>query len=128
MPTLQVKIHNFSGFTKISTQGDHHFRRDIIASGHCMITAELVFPPDRIWFWVDQQDGDDYKANVEVKWQERNLVLFNLRNGDGVRGDKAKVASTQFKGQIDALPSPVREDFENRLKTNPIYYVDDFAL
>ncbi len=128
MPTVQVKIHSFSGFTRIAVEGDHHPRRDVTASGHCLITAELVFQPDHIWFWVDQQEGDDYKANIEIKWAERNLQLYLLKNGDGVKGDIAKVSSPHFKGHIDALPSPVREDFTNRLKSNPVYHVDDFSF
>jgi hypothetical protein len=128
MPTLQVKIHSFSGFTRISVEGDHHPRRDITASGHCLINGELVFSPDHIWFWVDQQEGDDYKANIEIKWQERNLQLYLLKNSDGVKGDMAKVASPHFKGHIDALPPQVREDIANRSKSNPIYHLDDFSF
>jgi len=127
MATIQVFIRNFSGTTRIIVEGDHHPARDVTAYGYSTITAELIFQPDHIWFWVDIQDGEDYKANVEVKWVERNLVLFRLINPDGVKGEKAKVASPHFSGIIEALPPQVREDFTGKRKTNPIYNVDDFA-
>jgi len=127
LPTLQVKIHNFIGTTVVSTMGDRHKRRDVTAMEHCMVTAELIFSPDHIWFWIDRQEGEDYKANVEVKWVERNLVLFNLVNGDGVKGDVAKVANPDFKGHIDSLPPPVTEEYQGRQKTNSVYHVYDFT-
>lgn len=127
MPTIQVFIRNFSGTTRVVVEGDHHPARDVTAYGYSIITAELMFQPDHIWFWVDIQDGEDYKANVEVKWVERNLVLFRLINPDGVKGEKAKVGSPHFKGIIEALPPQVNEIFTGRLKTNPFYHLDDFA-
>lgn len=127
MPTIQVFIRNFSGTTRVVVEGDHHPARDVTAYGYSLVTAELTFQPDHIWFWVDIQDGDDYKANIEVKWVERNLAVYRLINPDGVKGEKAKVGSPHFKGIIEALPPQIREDFAGRLKTNPIYHLDDFA-
>ena len=127
MPTIQVFIRNFSGTTGVIVEGDHHPPGDVTAYGYSNVTAELMFSPDHIWFWVDVQDGDDYKANIEVKWVERNIVLYRLINPDGVKSEHAKVLSPHFKGAIDSLPPQVREDFTGRIKTNPIYHVDDFA-
>lgn len=127
MPTLRVFIRNFSGTTSIKVEGDHHPLRDITAYGHEVITADLKFSPDHIWFWVDQQDGDDYKANIEIKWEERNLVLLRVVCPDGIKGETAKVASSHFAGIIDSLPPQVRDDPTGRRKTNPLYHVDDFA-
>jgi hypothetical protein len=127
MPTLEIFIRNFSGTTRILVEGDHHHRRDVTAYGYSIITADLMFQPDHIWFWVDLQDGDDYKANIEIKWVERNLVLYRLINPDGVKGEMAKVSSPHFKGIIDSLPPQVRNDTAGRLKTDAIYHVDDFA-
>ncbi|MFP4497489.1 MAG: hypothetical protein ACLFQV_04700 [Vulcanimicrobiota bacterium] len=128
MPALQVTIQNFSGTTVLGLQGDHCPRRDLTASGFMTLVADIVFQPDHIWFWVEKQEGEDYKANIEVKWKERNLVLFRLINGDGVKGEAARIKSPKFKGQIDALPSQVREDYSTREKTDMVYHIDDFAF
>lgn len=127
MPTIRVFIRNFSGFTKIIVDGDHHPPREICADGHSTITADLHFMPDHIWFWIDQQEGGAYKANIEIKWEDRNLTLLRVLCPDGIKGDTAKVANANFSGMIDPLPTQVRDESLGRRKTNPIYHVDDFA-